>query len=399
MTLNVYGILNKLQAVEHYIKTNRVHIAVITETHVQENEATDTNTKGYTIVSTCNRKTGERKGGIAIYVHETIPFTNEEHRIVETKNELEYCSTLLYPNHNEVDQLAVVGVYRPPEKEHTQYDPLLSDMLRYHRERQITTILLGDFNIHSWEQYEQGFYQTWLEENDLWELSDPRVPTYRTGTVTDAVLMALGSYHPEGLLPQVVDPELDGSHPGVHPVFISDEVVLVDHHALFLDITTVHIKMLRPIKKYNIYNLTQKDWQKRNEGLQSNPGYENLCQQVTQENNIARQHHKLINLLEYTVRDRLIPTRETRDWDAEQVFERKYSAHALYTEYRLAKMQGNNRQWIEISNQMRREDWKEFLSTASTNDLRGVFHYFAKKEGRSQPFFKPSCLDPIQSQG
>ena len=56
MTLNVSSIANKLKTVEHYIKTSRVHIAVITETHIQEEDKTDIRIKGYTIVSKCQRK-------------------------------------------------------------------------------------------------------------------------------------------------------------------------------------------------------------------------------------------------------------------------------------------------------------------------------------------------------
>ena len=71
------------------------------------------------------------------------------------------------------------------------------------------------------------------------ELSDPRIPTYRTGTVTDGVLLAPGDYLPDGIPPQDADPGEDGGMPHVYPVRVTETTGLVDHHALFLDIVTI----------------------------------------------------------------------------------------------------------------------------------------------------------------
>ena len=81
MTLNVSSLSNKLQAVEHYLKTNRIHIAVITDTHIQRGDSIAIQMKDYVLASTCRRKQGELKGGIAIYVHTSIPHINKEERI------------------------------------------------------------------------------------------------------------------------------------------------------------------------------------------------------------------------------------------------------------------------------------------------------------------------------
>ena len=121
MTLNVYSIANKLTSVERYIKTNRAHIAVITETHIQEGDQIDIRIKGYTIVSKCQRQKRELKGGIAIYVHDAIPHGKGEDKTAKIPHELEHCSAIVYPNHNEKDELAIVGVYRPPVDEHPDY--------------------------------------------------------------------------------------------------------------------------------------------------------------------------------------------------------------------------------------------------------------------------------------
>ena len=150
MTINVYSIRKKQKAVEQYLRDSRVHIAVITETHVQEGDSKSIEIKGYKLASSCQRKQGEINGGIAIYAHENIAHTKGGNRITQMKNEREFCPAVIYPNHNERDQLAIVGVYRPPEKEHPEYKPILDQMLQHYREKNITTVLMGDFNINSW---------------------------------------------------------------------------------------------------------------------------------------------------------------------------------------------------------------------------------------------------------
>ena len=44
---------------------------------------------------------------------------------------------------------------------------------------------------------------------------------------------------------------------------------------------------------------------------------------------------------------------------------------------------------------MSRSDWRQFLATVSMGDLKMAFQYFAKKGGRKQASFRPSCLDPL----
>ena len=116
MTLNVYSILNNLQAAERYKKTNRVHVAVSTETHVQEGDTTDIQIKGYTLTSTCKRRAGEVKGGMAIYAHGAVPFNQGEHRTTTAQNEMEYCSTIVFPKPKPARQAGNRGGIQTPRK-------------------------------------------------------------------------------------------------------------------------------------------------------------------------------------------------------------------------------------------------------------------------------------------
>ena len=85
MTLDVFSINNKKQVLERYLKTNRVKIAVITETHLQEGDHAETHIKGYKLASSCSRKKGQQKGGAAIFAHNSIPCVEGEHREAREK--------------------------------------------------------------------------------------------------------------------------------------------------------------------------------------------------------------------------------------------------------------------------------------------------------------------------
>ena len=135
MTLNVYSVVNKQLAVEQYLKANRVQIAVITETHQQEGERDTINIKGYKLVSSRSRQKEEKKGGVAIFLYLQISCMDTEHRVAQEESELEYCSATVFPNHNNKDQLVIVGVYRPPYKKHPPYDQAIFQMLKANKEK------------------------------------------------------------------------------------------------------------------------------------------------------------------------------------------------------------------------------------------------------------------------
>ena len=95
---------------------------------------------------------------------------------------------------------------------------------------------------------------------NFWELSDPEVPTYKAGTVTDGVLLALGEYRLVGVLPQAVQPEIDVGYPAAHPVFVTASKVLADHHARDLDVITQTVEQMPPTRRCNIRTVTAEHW-------------------------------------------------------------------------------------------------------------------------------------------
>ena len=165
--------------------------------------------------------------------------------------------------------------------------------------------------------------------------------------------MALGDYQPEGLFPQEADPKLDGGQPEVHPVFVSETPVLVDHHALFLDIITMGVQTMPPRRKYAIRNLRKEDWEERNGQLKQNPKYQRLAWLGDSDYDVQQQCSQLIGPLKEIFKDRYRTTREDDDWEAEGRFERQHAQRELYRE---AKEKHQEQEKTRIVNEMRRTD-------------------------------------------
>ena len=337
-------------------------------------------------MSSRSRKRGQKKGGVALFAHETAPCLQNEHRAVQQKNELEYRPVLILPNRNNRDKLTAAGAFRPPEKVHPPYAPALTRLLKYYKEQHTAALLIGDFSMRSWEVAERGGCRLWLEAEGLGELSDPEVPTYAASTVADGIFLALGEYHAKGILPQEADPEEDGTYPGVHPVFASANTVLADRHALFLDILTLEVEHIPPIRKCSIRSRSQGEWETRNELPDQNLSYRKIKTQATEDNNFQGQYSQLTKPLEATLKDCYRKTRAADDWDAEQIFVHKYAAHELSSLYKNARKEHRDKDWIHRTNVMCRSGWMELLSAVSTGDLKRAAQFSTKRDGRTQPF-------------
>ena len=170
-------------------------------------------------------------------IHDSIPYTKGYNKEAKLKNELEHCATVVYPNYNYEQKLVIAGVYRPPtktKKEQPSYGEALQQILQINKEQQLTTIVAGDLNINSWKTE----FHSWVEENELWELTDPTKPTFKAGTTDDSILMAAGKYIPEGVLPEEEENMKDQDLLEFFPVYVTENRVIGEHMALFLDIGT-----------------------------------------------------------------------------------------------------------------------------------------------------------------
>ena len=116
--------------------------------------------------------------------------------------------------------------------------------------------MAGDLNINTWKT---GF-QEWVETTELWELTEPEAPTFKAGTVDDAILMAAGRYIPEGILPTEDENMQDPEKVEFFPAYVTEKRVIGEHMALFLDIGTIRQDITSDKHKYNIRSLTTNEW-------------------------------------------------------------------------------------------------------------------------------------------
>ena len=142
-------------------------------------------------------------GGVLIYAHDSIPHLPGGNQITYTQGEMEFCNTVLFPNYDYAQPLQIVGVYRPPKSQHPPYKEALEKILRKYQKEGTTTIIAGGLNIDSWARE----YHEWVESEELGVLAGRRRATHRSGTADDTVLIAVGDYVPEGILPGETETE------------------------------------------------------------------------------------------------------------------------------------------------------------------------------------------------
>ena len=176
---------------------------------------------------------------------------------------MEHCSTTVYRKGDYGLPLNIVGAYRPPESKHPPYDMALTRMTKENKEKGITTLIVGDLNVTSWKNH----YQDWIEQNELWELSNPRVPTFKKGTTPDAMVMAVGGYLPEGIMTLDENDDREEEILEYYPAYVTDRPILGDHMALFLTFITEWKEHWNKSYKYQLNKLTKTDWRLRNELL------------------------------------------------------------------------------------------------------------------------------------
>ena len=160
MTLNVGSFPGNKKLIECYVKDQRAHIVILTESNVTQTKIEDAEMSGFSTAGYCCRKEkgikGGGGGGVVIFVRDSVPYTTEYDVVVKIKNELEHCAISVYPNYNYEPRVVVVGAYRPPKKRRPDFEAALKRMLQLASEQQCTTTLAGDFNINALiKEYQQ----------------------------------------------------------------------------------------------------------------------------------------------------------------------------------------------------------------------------------------------------
>ena len=120
---------------------------------------------------------------------------------------------------------------------------------------------------------------------------------------------------------------------------------------------------------------------------------------VEDKESINRSYGELAIVMKRNLQDRRNKRRTAARQDATAAFGKRYAQHEMFPEYRMAKHEGNNSDWIRLQREILRAEWKTFRATAQTGDLRKVFQYLARQVGRAQPHLRPACLGPINHEG
>ena len=118
---SIYSFLNKSTAVKRFSTGKDIHEAVITETHIREEDYDEAKLRGYMLVVTCCRQQGQTAGGVSIFLRNTRPYIQGNSVVVQIVDELGRCSDTVLPNRNDNDRLIIVGLYTPPGKKRPRY--------------------------------------------------------------------------------------------------------------------------------------------------------------------------------------------------------------------------------------------------------------------------------------
>ena len=70
------------------------------------------------------------------------------------------------------------------------------------------------------------------QETSIWEQSKPDHPTYTAGATDDTIVLTLGNYLPDGVLPPVRDIETGGESIEYFPAYVANKPIVGDHMAL-----------------------------------------------------------------------------------------------------------------------------------------------------------------------
>lgn len=136
--LNIRSLRNKLDDIVDIIGNKdygEVHIMVLTETWIYDNETSSFNIEGFNAVHDCRNTRG---GGTSIYVRNSLSYT-QNNLIVDL------CECNVLSIHLVQENLNIISVYRPPNCKIQDFITELDKILESQRRN---CILVGDMNIN-----------------------------------------------------------------------------------------------------------------------------------------------------------------------------------------------------------------------------------------------------------
>ena len=216
------------------------------------------------------------------------------------------------------------------------------------------------------------------------------------------MLVALGDYIPEGVLPSEQDLETEHDISNYYPVYVTESVVLGEHMALFLDFQTLRPDIISGENKYNIHSLSGKEWAKRDAAILTTGNLQTIKYNKELEQDSDKLDHiysSLNRVINQVFKDTIARKKQTNSMNTSEKFIKQNKDHPKIQEYKTMLLKGEYNKSTQIQNEILRENWRAFLASSRVNDLRQVFKFFAKTEGRTSIGYRPSCLDPLINEG
>ena len=202
VTININGIREKRKkiALGRALCAVQAAVCVVTEAHIREEDLETIKIPNYKVITHCCREVETRLGGgVVISVHK-----NYKAKLISENNfvggGVETCSIDFFPTKEVETALHVIGIYIPPKVAEKLTIGALKELTAPRCVQPglpwVSKIFAGDLNPTSWEVT----YREWINTHGIWELVDPTVPTYETGSALDKMLFLPGGYIPSTFL-------------------------------------------------------------------------------------------------------------------------------------------------------------------------------------------------------
>ena len=426
VTLNIGGLRSpyKLESLKEMAHQVQFGIAIITETHMLNEEMEALKIPGYEVIH--KQGTNKQLGGVMIIAAPQMSCKKIEDGPT-LPAPIDACSCLVYPTHETGYTICLTGIYVPPSAEATpqMLMPLVAPQkfLQTAATPNPTHLVVGDLNPNSWKRKDCDLYHEWINEAGFIELSHPEHPTYKTGSILDKFLLYPGDYTPDewlGPQGQYIEPR---DH---HIIDLSDEYYpartfpepwIDDHHPVLLSFrgaenpapSTTEQKV-----RIKVRDLTQEEWESKHVGMQefllANASRLHNCAQA---NNLARYFDVIVggirNVFGTRSRKGKQCVRCTEGLEEDQKSEEAPSSpfhlfclrHKTHPEYSLlmkAVVDKDKALASEVMCRMVRDGWRSYLSTVRPSDTSAFFLYLARLEDRKPRKNRYPCRAPLMDQ-
>jgi exonuclease III len=141
---NIQGLRSKIDEILNFLHPEFPHILCLSEHHFNQMELETVQLGHYTLgASYCRRS--KKKGGVCIFVHRDLKFSNFDLSNISIKQHLEACAILLS---NSSDSVYIISIYRVPSGNFILFLKKLETILNFFFRNNTKMVLCGDINVN-----------------------------------------------------------------------------------------------------------------------------------------------------------------------------------------------------------------------------------------------------------